>query len=297
MVERRLPPLNALKAFEAAARHSSVKNAAEELRVTSGAVSQMVKALEADLGVTLFRRVNRGIFLTPAGQTYLPPIRNALRQILDATRRVAAAAEAGVLTVSLTPSFAAAWLVPRLNRFQEANPDIDLQIVTGKALVNFSRDDVDVAVRHGLGIYPGLRSDRVISVELVPVAAAELVERRGMPASAMDLMSWPLLHEPERQDWHLWFQAQGVHEIALPRGPTFDDSNLLLQAALAGQGAALLPSALIVGQETTGRVRRLSHIVWPERFAYYLVCQESQQDQRKIRAFREWILTEAAASR
>src|SRR5690242_16079778 len=184
MVAHRLPPLNALRAFEATARHLSVKNAAEELCVTPGAVSQMLKALELHLGVKLFHRVNRGIFLTDAGRGYLPPVRNAFRQIADASRRVATAAETGVLTVSVTPFFAAAWLVPRLKRFQDAHPEIDLQVVTSNAPADFSRDGVDLAVRHGLGRYPGLCSDRVVAVEIVPVAAPALAARLGGGAAA-----------------------------------------------------------------------------------------------------------------
>ena len=140
MAGHKLPPLNALRAFEATARHLSVKNAADELCVTPGAVSQLLKALELHLGVKLFHRVNRGIFLTDAGQGYLPPVRNAFRQIADASGRIAVSADTSLLTVSVTPFFAAAWLVPRLKEFQDAHPDIDLQVVTSNALVDFSRD-------------------------------------------------------------------------------------------------------------------------------------------------------------
>src|SRR5258707_6302587 len=239
MAGHRLPPLNALRAFEATARHLSVKNAADELCVTPGAVSQLLKSLELHLGVTLFRRVNRGIFHTSAGQDYLPPVRNAFRQIADATRRIAAPADTGMLTVSVTPSFAAAWLVPRLQGFQDVHPGIDLQVTTGKALVDFARDGVDVAVRHGLGRYPGLHSERVFAVELVPVAAPALIARLGTPSAPSELTRWPLVHDADRKDWHLWFQAQGIDEIGAPRGAAFDDASLLLKAVLASQGAGL----------------------------------------------------------
>jgi LysR family glycine cleavage system transcriptional activator len=209
----KLPPLNALRAFEATARHLSVKNAADELCVTPGAVSQLLKALELHLGVKLFRRVNRGIFLTDAGQGYLPPVRNAFRQIAEASRRVAVSADTGVLTVSVTPFFAAAWLVPRLKDFQDIHPDVDLQVVTSNALVDFARDGVNVAVRHGLGRYPGLCSERVVAVEIVPVAAPTLVARLGKPTSAAEMSRWPHVHDADRKGWHLWFQAQGIDEI------------------------------------------------------------------------------------
>src|SRR5882672_6677520 len=208
MTARRLPPMNALRAFEAAARHRSVKAAAAELCVTPGAVSQMLKALELHLGVKLFHRVNRGIVLTDAGQGYLPPVRNAFRQIAEASARVTVGADSGVLTVSVTPFFAAAWLVPRLKDFQDRHPDIDLQVVTGNALADFARDGVDVAVRHGLGRYPGLRSDRVVAVEVVPVAAPTLVARLGAPTTLAEMTRWPHVHDADRKGWQLWFQAQ-----------------------------------------------------------------------------------------
>jgi LysR family glycine cleavage system transcriptional activator len=290
MIEHRLPPLNALRAFEATARHLSVKNAADELCVTPGAVSQMLKSLELHLGVTLFRRVNRGIFLTDAGQGYLPPIRNAFRQITEATKRLAVSGDTGVLTVSAAPFFAAAWLVPRLKAFQDAHPAFDVQVVTGKTLADFERDGVDVAIRHGLGRYPGLCTERVLAVEIVPVAAPDLVARFGLPATPADLTRWPLVHEIERKGWHFWFQAQGVADIAAPRGASFDDSTLLVQAVLAGQGAGLLPAALVASDLADGRLVRLANVVLLEDFAYYLVYPEVSRVLPKVAAFRRWIL-------
>jgi LysR family glycine cleavage system transcriptional activator len=292
----KLPPLNALRAFEATARHLSVKHAADELCVTPGAVSQMLKALELHLGVKLFRRVNRGIFLTDAGQGYLPPVRNAFRQIADASRRVAVSADTGVLTVSVTPFFAAAWLVPRLKDFQDAHPDIDLQVVTSNALVDFARDGVDVAVRHGLGRYPGLYSERVVAVEIVPVAAPTLVARLGKPTSAAEMSRWPHVHDADRKGWHLWFQAQGIDEIGPPRGPAFDDSGLLLKAVLAGQGAGLLPAAMVALELAEGRLVKLADVVLLDEFAYYLVYPQSSRERPKVAAFRAWILNAAAAA-
>jgi LysR family glycine cleavage system transcriptional activator len=296
MANRPLPPLNALRAFEATARHLSVKQAADELHVTPGAVSQMIKALELHLGVTLFRRANRGIFLTDAGQEYLPPVRNAFRQIAEATSRVTASVDAGILTVSVSPTFAATWLVPRLKDFQDAYPDIDLQVSASKALVDFARDGVDVAVRHGLGRYAGLCSDRVVSIELVPVAAPALVERLGMPKSIAELTRWPQVHDAERKEWHLWFQAQGIVDIGPPRGPAFDDLGLMLTAVLAGQGAGLLPGAIAAHDLAQGRLVKLADAASPEAFAYYLVYPEASRDRPKVAAFREWILRAAQRS-
>lgn len=289
-MEHQLPPLNALRAFEATARHLSVKNAADELCVTPGAVSQLVKALELHLGVQLFRRVNRGIFLTDVGQAYLPPVRNAFRQISEATQKVAVPVETGLLTVSATPFFAAAWLVPRLKSFRDAHPDIDLQVLTSNTLADFSRDGVDVAIRHGMGQYPGLASQRVLTVEMVPVAAPALVAEHGKPKKPADLLRWPRVNDAERKGWRLWFDAQGIDDAGPMRGPSFDDAGLLLQAVLAGQGAALLPAAMMAPEIAQGRLVRLSGVTWLEDFAYYLVCPEGSRDRPKVAAFRDWLL-------
>lgn len=296
MIHQKFPPLNALRAFEAAARHLSVKIAAEELCVTPGAVSQLLKVLEEHLGVKLFERVNRGIFLTQAGRDYLPPIRNAFRQIAEASRRVAVAADTGVLTASVTPFFASAWLVPRLKSFQDAHPNIDLQVITSNAMVDFSRGGVDVAVRHGVGRYPGLRSYRVVAVEMVPVAAPSLVEHLGLPESPTELTRWPHVHDADRKGWSLWFQAQGINEVDPPRGPSFDDSGLLLKAAVTGQGAGLLPDAMVTLDVKEGRLVKLAKATHMESFAYYLIYPEANHDHPKISAFRDWILSTASSA-
>lgn len=291
----KFPPLNSLRAFESAARHLSVKIAAEELCVTPGAVSQMLRILEDHLGVKLFERVNRGIVLTQAGRDYLPPIRNAFRQIAEATRRVAISTDVGILTLSTTPFFASAWLAPRLHSFQEMHPGIDLQVLTSSAPVEFSRDSVDIAVRHGTGRYPGLRSYRLVSVEMVPVAAPSMVERFGMPAAPEGLTRWPHVHDADRQGWSLWFHAQGIDDFDLPRGPSFDDSAALLAAVIAGQGAGLLPAAMIAPDVQEGRLVRLAKPTHMETFAYYLVYPEANHGNPKIAALRDWILSMACA--
>ncbi len=181
-----LPPLNALRAFEASARHLSMKEAAAELSVTPGAVSQLVRGLEQRLGTQLFRRGNRSLVLTEAGQNYFAPIRHAFRQIGEATRRLRALPNAGVLTVSAPPAFAASWLVPRLGRFRARHADIELNIATTRGLANFAADGVDVAIRHGLGRYPGLRCDRIASIAMiagVQSAIARLARRSGTAMS------------------------------------------------------------------------------------------------------------------
>lgn len=290
---KHLPPLNALPAFEAAARLLSVKEAADELAVTPGAVSQMLKALETQLGVKLFDRVNRGIRLTEAGREYLPPVRAALRQIAEATRRQRESCESSLLTLSVTPFFASAWLVPRLAAFHTAHPDLDLHLVTGDG----NPEGVDAAIRHGCGGYPGLVSDLVMAVEVVPVAAPALVERFGTPDGPADLLRWPRVHNTDRAGWCSWFRFQGIDEIGPQRGTAFGDPGLLLQAVLAGQGAGLLPAAMVALDVEAGRLVRLAEVALIERFAYYLVYPEAAGERPKIAAFRHWLLDAAGADR
>jgi LysR family glycine cleavage system transcriptional activator len=237
------------------------------------------------------------VFLTDAGQNYLPAVRNAFRQITEATRRVATAADTGILTVSVTPFFASAWLVPRLKDFQSAHPEIDLQVLSGKGLVDFSRDGVDATVRHGLGRYPGLVSEHLFAVEMVPVAAPALVERFFIPASAANLTRWPHVHDADRKEWHLWFQAQGIDDIGPPHGPAFDDSGVLLNAVLAGQGAGLVPVAMAALDLAEGRLVKLANVALPEAYAYYLIYPEANGERPKVAAFRRWILDAAIQGR
>jgi LysR family transcriptional regulator, glycine cleavage system transcriptional activator len=251
----------------------------------------MLKSLETHLEVKLFERVTRGIYLTDAGRDYLPAVRNAFRQIAEASRRVRASNDNGILTVSVTPFFASAWLVPRMKSFQDLNPEIDLQIVASSALADFSRGSVDVAVRHGIGRYPGLRSDHVVTVEMVAVAAPALVDRLGTPRCAADLVRWPHVHDADRKGWSLWFQANGVEEFRAPRGPSFDDSGLILKAILSGQGAGLLPAAMIAAELASGELVQLLDGALIDEFAYYLVCPEHAQNDPKIAAFRDWIVS------
>jgi LysR family glycine cleavage system transcriptional activator len=272
-----LPPLHALRAFESAARHLSMKEAAVELSVTPGAVSQLVRGLEQRLGTQLFRRGNRSLVLTEAGQAYFAPVRHAFRQIDDATRRLRSQPGAGVLTVSAPPAFAASWLVPRLGGFRTRYPDIELNIVTTRGLANFASDAVDVAIRHGLGRYVGLRCDRIVTIAMVPVCSRRFLTMQAarplrLPA---DLLGLPLLHDAERQDWALWFQAHGVTDFdhAILRGVSFDDQNLLIRAAESDQGMALVSEPLARPELEQGRLvrvlrspgRRSSPIGWSAR--------------------------------
>jgi LysR family glycine cleavage system transcriptional activator len=274
-----------------------MKEAAAELSVTPGAVSQLVRGLEQRLGVELFRRGNRSLVLTEAGQSYFAPIRHAFRQIGEATRRLRAQPNAGVLTVSAPPAFAAAWLVPRLGRFRTAHLDIELNIATTRGLANFAADGVDVAIRHGLGRYPGLRCDRIASVAMVPVCSPHLLATlAGSPRQPADLLGLPLLHDAERQDWALWFQAQDVADLghAASRGISFDDQTLLIRAAASHQGVALVTDTLARAELEQGTLVRVLDVAWPQEFAYWLVCPRAAAGQPKIAAFRNWLVSESA---
>ena len=292
----RPPPLNALRAFEAAARHLSMKQAADELAVTPGAISQLVRGLEQQLGTVLFRRGNRSLTLTEAGQSYFVPIRHAFRQINEATRRLQATPDAGMLTVSAPPAFAASWLVPRLGRFRTRHADIELNIATTRSLANFGTDGVDLAIRHGLGSYPGLRCDRIATIAMVPVCSphflASLAKRR--PRRPADLLGLSLLHDAERQDWALWFQAQGVADLdhTASNGISFDDQTLLIRAATSHQGIALVTETLALPELDHGSLVRVLDVAWPQEFSYWLACPRATADQPKIAAFRDWLLGE-----
>ena len=291
-----LPPLNALRAFEAAARHLSMKEAATELSVTPGAVSQLVRGLEERLGTQLFRRGNRSLVLTEAGQDYFSPVRHAFRQIGEATRRLRAQPGAGVLTVSAPPAFGASWLVPLLGGFRALHPDIELNITTMRGLANFVADGVDVAVRHGLGRYPGLRCDRIATIAMVPVCSRELLAKHGnrRPRQPADLLTLPLLHDSERQDWALWFQAYGVADLGnmAASGISFDDQTLLIRAAASHQGVALVSEPLARPELEQGSLVRVLSVAWPQEFSYWLVCPRATAEQPKIVAFRDWLLAE-----
>jgi LysR family transcriptional regulator, glycine cleavage system transcriptional activator len=291
---RRLPPLNALRAFEAAARLGSMKDAAEELAVTPGAVSQQIARLENRLGLSLFRRLNRALELTEAGRIYFSPVRAAFRQLDEATRRVTAISEGRVLTVSAPPAFAASWLVPRLGDFRSRHPQIDLRILTSRVLADLETDGIDLAIRHGLGRWKGLRADRVAAVRLIPVCSRALFRSHPRPTRAEDLVSMPLLHDADRKDWALWFEAHGVHPMSQKAltGPSLDDQLLLIQAAVSGQGVALATEVLAGPELARRSLVKAIDLAWPQEFAYWLVYPDANADQPKIAAFRQWILAQ-----
>jgi LysR family transcriptional regulator, glycine cleavage system transcriptional activator len=283
-------PLAALRTFEAAARHGNFSRAAEELHLTHGAISHQMKSLEQTLGVALFRRNRRGVSVTPAGTALAAVVRDALERIargIDALRDRAPRA----LTVSVLPAFATHWLIPRLADFQAAHPDIEVNIRAGQALVDFTRDDVDLAVRYGPGTWPGLTATRLMEEHVFPVCSPGFAGGR-LPRTLAGLARAPLLHSPT-QPWDEWFHALGATPPARHRGPSFSEAELLLRAALDGLGVALARSVLARPDLEAGRlVRPVPHSV-PAAFAYYLVRPEDVPMSPPLQAFHDWLLSQA----
>jgi LysR family glycine cleavage system transcriptional activator len=291
---RQLPPLNALKAFEAAARHESFTRAAEELCVTQGAVSHQVKALEAELGLKLFNRERQRLVITEAGRNYLIVVRDAFDRIADGTERLLKRQSGGALTVSTSPNFAAKWLVHRLGRFGEAHPEIDLRVTASTHHVDFAREDVDLAVRHGDGTATGLQVTRLCAEELFPVCSPKLLNGRNPLRKPSDLSRFTLLHVNDQQGWAQWSAFAGVTGVEPSRGPVFSQASMAIDAAVDGQGVALARTALAAWDLIGGRLVRPFAMAMPASYAYWIVCSKTTAKLPKIVAFSDWLLAEAA---
>jgi LysR family transcriptional regulator, glycine cleavage system transcriptional activator len=291
---RRLPALNALKAFEAAARHESFTRAAEELCVTQGAVSHQVKALEAELGIKLFNRERQRLIITEAGRDYLTVLRDAFDRIAVGTERLVQRQTSGVLTVSTSPDFAAKWLVNRLGRFAEAHPGIDLRISATLHHIDFAREDVDLAVRHGDGSWAGLDVARLSTEQLFAVCSPKLLRGRQRISKPADVLKFPLLHLDDRKDWARWLEAAGVANAELAHGPVLNRASMIIDAAVDGQGIALARTTLAAWDLINGRlVRPLAETLRLSK-TYWIVCPKATAALPKIKIFREWLLAEAA---
>jgi LysR family glycine cleavage system transcriptional activator len=291
---RQLPPLNALKAFEAAARSESFTRAAEELCVTQGAVSHQVKALEATLGIKLFIREHQRLVITDAGREYLNVVRDAFDRISAGTERVQQRQNTGVLTVSTSPDFAAKWLVYRLGRFAEAHPDIDLRISATMHHIDFAREEVDVAVRHGDGNWSGLDAIRLCTEQLFPVCSPKLMVGRNRLAKPSDLLKTPLLHLDDSKAWSQWFDAAGVTDAETSHGLTLNRASMLIDAAVDGQGVALARTTLAAWDIINGRLVRPFDVGLKLARTYWIVCPKATSTKPKVATFRDWLLAEAA---
>ena len=302
-MERHLPPLNALRAFEAAARHLSLTRAAEELHVTPAAVSHQVKGLESYLGVKLFRRANRSLLLTDAGQACLPGLRAGFDRLAEAMEAVRVRDESGPFTVSVPPSFGAKWLVTRLDRFTRKHPGYDVRLDASMHLVDLMRDGVDIAVRYGAGDYEGMRVDCLMDEVAIPVCSPRLLEGDPPLRTPADLCRHTLLHhtapyqDDSYPDWRMWLQAAGVPSCDLSRGPTFSMASMTVQAAIDGQGVALVGHVLVADDIAAGRLVRPFELSFPVQFSYYIVSPSITAERPRVVAFREWLLEEARMSR
>ena len=289
-------PLQALRAFVEVGQRGSIKAAAEALHVTSGAVSQQIRLLEERVGMALFTRERQGLRLTEAGARVHPTLLAAFAQIGSASQALEDMLGRQTLTVSTVATFAAAWLVPRLGRFNQRHPHIEVRVEATSALVDLRRDRVDVALRHGLGDYPGLHVTRLMAPVLVPVASPGLVAGQLPIATPGDCLRYPLLHDTDRADWPLWLAAHGAPEHAQAvRGSAFEDDFLLIRAAEAGQGLALVPQLYAQEEIAAGRLVQVLDLPWPARFAYYLVTRPNAATRPAVQAFMAWIGEEAQA--
>jgi LysR family glycine cleavage system transcriptional activator len=293
---RQLPALNALKAFEAAARHESFSRAADELFVTHGAVSHQIRALEAELGVALFARDGKRVRVTDTGRRYAGQVRDALNQLAHATQEIRAGDRDRRLVVSMLSSFAARWVTPRIGRFIEANPQWDLELLSTNALTDFTRHDVDCAIRFGYGDYPALHAELLLEEVFFP-ACSPTFNGGKLPKVPTDLANVPLLRSDDEL-WRPWFDAAGLTDWPEPkRGVLYQDSSNLLQAAIDGQGVALTRRSLAMHEVAAGRLVRLFDIDGPSPWQYYFICTPQLMQTARVKAFRDWVFDEVGRFR
>jgi LysR family glycine cleavage system transcriptional activator len=270
--------------------------------VTPAAVSHQVKLLEDILGVTLFKRLNRALILTEAGQACLPGIRDGFDRLLGAVDQLASVGERGNVTVSVAPSFAAKWLVPRLDRFQTAHPEIDVRVSASMELVNFVQGDVDLAIRYGAGRYAGLESELLLRDMVYPVCSPTLLHGEHPPRRPDDIRFHTLLHDDSPDvdvtcpTWPMWVKAAGLDGVDALRGPRFNQSSLVLEAAILGRGVALAKSTLAEADVAAGRLVKLFDDGVPVSFAYHVVCPPGKRTLPKVKLFCEWLRREAAGN-
>ena len=305
-------PFGALRVFEAAARHLSFTRAAEELFITPAAVSQQIKTLEHQLGIKLFNRHNRGLSLTDEAQAGLPALIRGFENLSNSVQQIRNTNRNSSLTVWMAPSFASKWFIPRLQRFSEAHPNIDLNISASPNLVdsnsarntipaeNFYRDNVDVAIRFGKGDYPGCRVDKLFPVYAIPLCSPKLMQGDHPLKKPEDLRFHTLLHDDTRYegrpDWATWLKAANVSGVDSSRGVHFNHGSLAINSAINGQGVVLSMKVLASGDLAAGRLVVPFDIGLPLEYAYYLITLEEFTDHPHTAAFRDWLLAEAAVS-
>ncbi len=287
---RKLPNLAALRAFEAAARHGNFSRAAEEIHVTHGAISHQVRALEEELGVPLFARHGKRIAITPDGEHFAAVLRKALTEIAGAADALQANAKQARLTVTALTSFAARWLSPRLGRFIEQHPGLEVMLQASNQLTDFVRESVDLGIRFGSGNYPGLLTEKIMDDYYYPVASPRF-NRGKLPRTPQKLAQHPLLRcvmEP----WTPWFHAAGVDLLEPTGGLVFQDSSMMVRAAAEGHGIALARHSMARMDIESGELVRLFDISIKCPHSYYLVCPPEAMQKPQVRAFRDWLFDE-----
>lgn len=292
---RRLPPLNALRAFEAAARHLSFSRAADELSLTPSAISHQIKGLEDLLGVKLFERRQRRVMLTSAGGRYYPAMRQAFDQMNAATEDLRAEDTAGPLTVNVLPTFAMRWLVPQLSAFQKRHPEIEVRMTTNVEAIDFNRVEADAAIRYGVGGWPGLTAKLLLREEIVPVCSPSLLEGRPRLKTPADLVHYPLLHDVNRPDtWRQWLTAVGEDTVDPDRGLKLDTTNLAVQGAIQGLGIVPVNPSLVRPELDAGTLIEPLDFHLSVKGGYYLVYPVGRENRPRLKAFETW-LTEITA--
>ena len=296
----RLPPLNALKAFESAGRHLSFSKAAEELNVTPGAISQQIRALEDFLDVELFKRRNRVIVLTDEGQLALPFMSKGFEKFNEGVEAVIKHKGNAPLTITSAPSFISKWLIPRLDKFKNIHPEIDVRIDASSRLVDFLHEDIDVGIRFGTGEFDGLESTHLFAFDLIPVCSPGLIKQGKELCDLSDIRHYTLLHndydetDPSWPDWAMWLATAGIEGIDTSHGIYFNQADMLLEAAIEGQGIGLVGAPLAANDIASGRLVQPFEKRMPVRLSYHFVTSKQKARDPKVIAFREWIFEESA---
>lgn len=292
---RRLPPLQTLRAFEAAARLRSFTAAARELNITQSAVSQQVQLLEEALGRKLFDRLTRRLVLTHAGELFTPTVRQALDMIAEVTSHVRADAPASDLSLAVIPSLSTRWLVARLPRFRERHPGIDLALFPAIEPTEMQECGADLGILYGTGRWRGFRSEELLRETIFPVCSPSF--RRTGFREIDDIFGCTLLRDADvkHEYWPSWLAAAGARKRVVTQGPRFDNLSDMIAAALDGQGIALVRGLLVADDLRTGRLVRPFKTEIPSRYAYHLVWSKAPRNRIAALAFREWITEEMAA--
>jgi LysR family glycine cleavage system transcriptional activator len=292
MGRRDLPPLHALRSFEAAARHLNLTRAAAELRVTHGAVSRQVKLLEEHVGLVLFQRNNTGVSMTAEGRALFLLVRESFERIAEGLEEIHARRQAKVVTATVLPAFAARWLIPRLATFQRRHPDIEVRFSTSVRLVDLHRESVDIGIRYGRGSWPSLRARKLLAEELFPVCSPRLIDGNPPLHAPEDLRRHVLLHNRNPEGWQVWLEAAGLSGMRTT-DPIYDDYNVVLQAAIDGHGVALGRSALVDEDLRSGRLARPFDLAATPDLAYYIVTPLGAIERSEVGAFIGWLIAAA----